>query len=44
MLIEGINTLVDVKRANSFNNTIKMLNAKSKLHTTDLSLLKTEYQ
>ena len=27
MLIKGINTLVDAKRANSFNNTIKMLNA-----------------
>ena len=27
MLIKGINALVDTKRANSFNNTIKMLNA-----------------
>ena len=27
MLIKGINVLVDAKRANSFNNTIKMLNA-----------------
>ena len=27
MLIKGINALVDVKRANSFNNAIKMLNA-----------------
>ena len=27
MLIKGINALVDAKRANSFNNTIKMLNA-----------------
>ena len=27
MLIEGINALVDAKRANSFNNVIKMLNA-----------------
>ena len=27
MLIKGLNTLVDAKRANSFNNTIKMLNA-----------------
>ena len=26
-LIKGINTLVDAKRANSFNNAIKMLNA-----------------
>ena len=28
MLIKGINALVDAKRANSFNNAIKMLNAK----------------
>ena len=27
MLIKGINALVDAKRANSFNNPIKMLNA-----------------
>ena len=27
MLIKGINTLVNAKRANSFNNSIKMLNA-----------------
>ena len=27
MLITGINALVDAKRGNSFNNTIKMLNA-----------------
>ena len=27
MLIKGINALVDAKRVNSFNNTIKMLNA-----------------
>ena len=27
MLIKGINALVDAKRASSFNNTIKMLNA-----------------
>ena len=27
VLIKGINTLVDAKRANSFNNAIKMLNA-----------------
>ena len=27
MLIKGINVLLDVKRANSFNNAIKMLNA-----------------
>ena len=30
MLIKGINALVDAKRANSFNNTIKMLNANVK--------------
>ena len=28
MLIKGMNALVDAKRASSFNNTIKMLNAK----------------
>ena len=27
MLIKGLNTLVDAKRVNSFNNAIKMLNA-----------------
>ena len=27
MLIKGINALVDAKRANSFNNAIKMLSA-----------------
>ena len=27
MLIKGINALIDAKRANSFNNAIKMLNA-----------------
>ena len=27
MLIKGINALVDAKRANSFNNAVKMLNA-----------------
>ena len=42
MLIKGINTLVDAKRVNSFNNAIKM--PMLKLHTTDLSLLKTEHQ
>ena len=31
MLIKGINALVDAKRANSFNNAIKMLNAKVKI-------------
>ena len=44
MLIKGINALVDIKRANSFNNAIKMLMPMLKLHTTDLSLLKTEHQ
>ena len=44
MLIKGINALVDAKRANSFNNAIKMLNANVESHTTDLSLLKTEHQ
>ena len=31
MLIKGINALVDAKRANSFNNAIKMLNANVKI-------------
>ena len=31
MLIKGINALVDAKGANSFNNTIKMLNANVKI-------------
>ena len=31
MLIKGINALVDAKRANSFYNTIKMLNANVKI-------------
>ena len=31
MLIKGINALVDAKRANSLNNTIKMLNANAKI-------------
>ena len=31
MLIKGINLLVDAKRANSFNNAIKMLNANVKI-------------
>ena len=31
MLIKGINALVETKRANSFNNTIKMLNANIKI-------------
>ena len=43
MLIKGINALVDAKRVNSFNNTIKMLNANVEI-THDLSLLKIEHQ
>ena len=31
MLIKGINALVDAKRANSFNNAIKMLNANNEI-------------
>ena len=31
MLIKGINALVDAKRANFFNNTIKMLNANAEI-------------
>ena len=31
MLIKGIDALVDAKRANSFNNAIKMLNANIKI-------------
>ena len=31
MLIKGINALVDAKRVNSFNNTIKMLNANDEI-------------
>ena len=31
MLIKGINALVEAKRANSFNNAIKMLNANVKI-------------
>ena len=31
MLIKGINALVDAKRENSFNNTIKMLNANDEI-------------
>ena len=43
MLIKGINALVNAKRANPFNNAIKMLKLMLRLHTTDLSLLKTEH-
>ena len=42
MLIKGINALVDAKRANSFNNAIKMLNANVKI--THNRPLKTEHQ
>ena len=44
MLIKGINALVDAKRANPFNNTIKMLNANVEITHNRLSLLKTEHQ
>ena len=44
MLIKGINALVDAKRVNYFNNAIKMLIPMLRLHTTHLSLLKTEHQ
>ena len=44
MLIKGINALVDAKRANSFNNTIEMLNANVEITHNNLSLLNTEYQ
>ena len=44
MLIKGRNALVDAKRANSFNNAIKMLNANVEITHTDLSLLKTKHQ
>ena len=43
MLNKGINALVDAKKVNSFNNAIKMLIQMLRLHTTDLSLLKTEH-
>ena len=42
MLIKGINALVDAKRANSFNNAIKMLNVNVEI--THNRLLKTEHQ
>ena len=44
ILIKGINALVDAKRANSFNNAIKMLNANVKITHNRLALLKTEHQ
>ena len=42
MLIKGINALLDAKRANSFNNAIKMLNANVEI--THNRLLNTEHQ
>ena len=39
MLIKGINALVDAKRANSFNNAIKMLNANVKITNNRLVTL-----
>ena len=38
MLIKGINALVDAKRANSFNNTVKMLNANEITHNRLVTL------
>ena len=39
MLIKGINALVDAKRASSFNNTIKMLNANVEITCNKLVTL-----
>ena len=39
MLIKGINALVDAKRANSFNNAIKMLNANVEITNNRLVTL-----
>ena len=39
MLIKGINALVDAKRANSFNNAIKMLNANIEITHNSLVTL-----
>ena len=39
MLIKGINALVDAKRANSFNNAIKMLNANVEITHNSLVTL-----
>ena len=39
MLIKGINALVDAKRASSFNNTIKMLNANVEITHNRLATL-----
>ena len=40
MLIKGINALVDAKRANSFNNAIKMLNGNVEITHNRLVTLK----
>ena len=40
MLIKGINALVDAKRANSFNNATKMLNANVEITHNRLVTLK----
>ena len=39
MLIKGINALVDAKRANSFNNAIKMLNANVEITHNRTSMM-----
>ena len=39
MLIKGINALVDAKRANSFNNAIKMFNANVEITHNRLVIL-----
>ena len=39
MFIKGINALVDAKRASSFNNTIKMLNANVEITYNRLATL-----
>ena len=39
MLIKGINALVDAKRANSFNNAIKMLNSNVEITHNRLVLV-----
>ena len=44
MFIKGINALVDAKRASSFNNAIKMLNANVEITHNRLVTLKPEHQ
>ena len=44
MLIKGINALADAKRANSFNNTIKMLNANVEITHNRLVTHEKEHQ